>query len=481
MERLSTGVVGLDQITRGGLLPRAIHLIMGQTGTGKTVLAQQIAYRHARQGRRVLFLTALSEPVESLISHAQALTFFEPSLVAQRVFYLSVFSELQNGGLSTVLDEIRRLVREHKADLVLLDGLLTVKYAAPSTFEFRRFLFDLNSQLNSLKTTSVLISLESSIAQAEPETEVVDGIILLHQDASQGRDVRLIEVPKLRSVPHLTGMHTYIINNDGLTVFPRLEAAIAAEGLSATPLNNQWLSSGVTGLDQLLTRGLPVGSATLVVGDPGAGKTLLGLSFLSAGARQDQAGVYLGFHETPDRLASKGDDTELEISRWRQAGHIYFMVDPLLEPSADKLAWQLLTTVKERGAKRVVIDGIDTLEHMLVHPERTLYFVTALVTALRNLDATAVMTSLPTAFGASSLSLPAHMLYNAIDNVVQLRYVEVGSHQRRLLSILKMRQSEYENTIYEFTISRRGLEVTRPFDNGPVGQTVTGRNRGRQR
>ena len=498
MERLSTGIAGLDEVMRGGLLARSMHLVIGAPGTGKTVLAQQLAFHHARRGSNVIFLTALSESVEGLIAHAENLNFFDPGLVAQRLFYVSVFSELQAGGLSSVLDEIRRMVIQYRAEVVLLDGLHTLKLASGDPLDFRRFVFTANTQLRSLGTTSIFLTVDDSLKQADPEATVADGIILLHQDTLSGRGGRFIEVPKLRTVPHLLGQNSFVITDDGLTVFPRLEAVAAAEGLPTIGVARERLDTGIPTLNQMAGGGLPSGSVTVVCGAHGAGKTLLGLSFLVEGARRGEAGLYLGLQEAPPRLIAQGDNVGLELSRWVQSGLVHLKWQPMLEPLADELAWRLIAAARARSATRVVIDGFDDLLHSIRYPERILGFAHALTNTLRGLGVTTILTMLfpftddPSASPgvttepacllrsepALALSTPRNMVCTAADNIVLLRYVRVEAHLRRLVSILKMRENEYDSTTYEFAISSSGLQVTKPFDIGcprsswrPTGQS----------
>ena len=58
IELLGTGSSALDGILGGGLPARSITLIAGEPGTGKSILALQILFHQARQGRRALYFTA---------------------------------------------------------------------------------------------------------------------------------------------------------------------------------------------------------------------------------------------------------------------------------------------------------------------------------------------------------------------------------------------------------------------------------------
>jgi KaiC len=74
-------VPGLDTVLRGGFLRGG----QGSPGTGKTILASQIIYTHAAQGRRALFVTVLGENHGRMMQHLRPMRFFDPSLVPEPV------------------------------------------------------------------------------------------------------------------------------------------------------------------------------------------------------------------------------------------------------------------------------------------------------------------------------------------------------------------------------------------------------------
>jgi circadian clock protein KaiC len=82
------------------------------------------------------------------------------------------------------------------------------------------------------------------------------------------------------------------------------------------------LSVGIPGLDSMLQGGLLRGSTTLALGPAGSGKTLLGLHFLTAGARNGEPGLHFGFYETPARLASKASNIGLNLDQHLDRGVI---------------------------------------------------------------------------------------------------------------------------------------------------------------
>jgi circadian clock protein KaiC len=93
--QLGTAVPGLDRVLRGGLRTGGLHLVVGDPGAGKTVLAHQIGACHAAAGRPVLYLTALVESHQTLLSQARSFGFFNPAIVPGAFYYASLAPALE--------------------------------------------------------------------------------------------------------------------------------------------------------------------------------------------------------------------------------------------------------------------------------------------------------------------------------------------------------------------------------------------------
>ena len=107
LERVVTGIQGLDEILKGGLVAGASYVIQGRPGSGKSIMANQIAFNHVREGGRVLFATMLSETHERMFQFFSTLDFFDRSCIGDQVQYLSAFDTMEGEGL----DEVVRLLR----------------------------------------------------------------------------------------------------------------------------------------------------------------------------------------------------------------------------------------------------------------------------------------------------------------------------------------------------------------------------------
>lgn len=124
----TTGVPHLDEVLGGGVPRGALVLIVGPPGSGKTTLANHIAFAAANSGRRVLIVTALSEPTSKLLAHLRAFHFFNEALIGGPVQIMSLEQFLPQG-LETTADELLAMARETEAGLVVLDGFRGVRGA----------------------------------------------------------------------------------------------------------------------------------------------------------------------------------------------------------------------------------------------------------------------------------------------------------------------------------------------------------------
>src|SRR6476660_6447393 len=99
VEKIATGCAGLDEVLYGGIPENTISVIMGAPGTGKTILAEQLAFSQATADAPALYFTTMSEPLEKFIMHGQSYSFFDASQVGVSVFYEDLGLMLRDDGI----------------------------------------------------------------------------------------------------------------------------------------------------------------------------------------------------------------------------------------------------------------------------------------------------------------------------------------------------------------------------------------------
>lgn len=459
-ERLTSGVEGLDSVLNGGWFKGNSYLITGSAGVGKTILANQVAFHHVATGGRVVYITVLAESHAHMLSHLQTLGFVNRAVIGDSLLYLSGYGILQQEGLDGLMKLLQRVIREHRATLLILEGLDLVTELSASRLALKQVISSLQVYIETRQCTALFLTRPDS-KWLDTQYGMVDGVIILTQQHLQLRMSRELEVLKLRGSSYLVGRHIFQITQDGLTVYPRTEALLTNQ----PPLleGSERLAFDIPALDTMLGGGFVRGSTTLILGAAGSGKTLLGLHFLAAGIATGDPALYFGLAETPPRLLAKAAGVGIPLYDAVAAGTLQMLWQAPLEYDLDILAAHLLTAVRKHQIRRLVLDSLTALEATVTYPDRFTRFFTALCNELRTLGVTSIiMSEMPLSFGAE-VTLTAHGVTAIAENVIFLRYTELHSQLRRLLSILKTRESDYDPTICEFRITKRGIQVEGPF------------------
>lgn len=472
-----TGVPNLDHVVGGGIPRGSLVIIVGPPGSGKTTLANQMAFAAARTGRRSIVLTALSEPTSKLIAHLSSFGFYDDKLVGDEIQFLSL-QQFLTGGLEATGDEMVAAARRSHAGFVVLDGFRGVRGADIDPQSARQFLYDIGTTLSVLGTTTVITSEADPRDPAFfPEATTGDIILGLHYDLVGVRQWRGIEAIKVRGGAPLSGVHGLALGSDGATIYPRIESRVAAAAhgtrvgelaqsdtaddiLQARGALDGRAQFDIPDLDNLLGGGISRGTSTLVVGSLGTGKTLLALHFAISGARAGEPTLFLSFRESQRQLLLKAQPFAMEADLRKalaRDGMLTLMRWSPVELNPDILAEQLLNTLDETNSRRLVVDSAAELERAVSDggdTRRIDNYLAALVEALRMRGVTALFTREIPQTSAPELNFATNPISVMAENVLLLRQIERENRLARLLSVIKMRFSAHDaSTVREFVVS----------------------------
>jgi circadian clock protein KaiC len=176
-----------------------------------------------------------------------------------------------------------------------------------------------------------------------------------------------------------------------------------------------------------------------------------------------EPGLMLGFYETPQRLYAKARSIGLDLERLVKKGHVEIIWHSQGENILDELGHDLLKAVGGRKVKRLVIDGLGGMIESIPYPERIGRYMACLMNELRARDVTALMTMESSEIVGPNVRLPITGVSALIENLIFLRFVERNASLSRLISVAKMRNSDYDQHVREFAITERGVEVGDPL------------------
>ncbi len=455
INRLSTGVPGLDQILGGGLPEFSFNLIAGPPGCGKTTLAHQIMFALATPERPALFMTVLGEPSLKMLRYQQQFDFFDSDKINKSIRFVNLSEEALTGNLDNVLARIIAEVKTHNPALVFIDSFRSVVLAGKEDGHthnnLQHFMQQLAMLMTSWHATTFLIGEYFTESDANPVFTVADGLIWLRQSVQRNSMVRKLEIMKMRGQATLPGLHSFRIGAGGLTVFPPAGADTAHHPVEAT---GKRLLSGMPRLDKMLGGGLPVGYSMLVAGPSGSGKSILAASFLAEGAQSGETGVMVAFEQRPNRLRNRVVDDLIK------SGQVGLVDTDAHDISIDEVLHLVMLEIQRLKATRVVIDSLSGFELKLAPTFREDFRESMLrmVTALSAVGVTVLMTSeLEDRY--TDLRFSPYGTAFLTDAIIVQRYIEVESRLRRVMAVVKVRASNHANELCEYTINDHGIVI----------------------
>ncbi|MBV8165862.1 MAG: recombinase RecA [Alphaproteobacteria bacterium] len=462
LKRIPSGIPGLDRVLHGGFLEGGAYIVKGLPGAGKTILVNHVCFNHVAAGGRALYVTLLSEAHARLLQHMRQFDFFAAAPISERLVFISGFSALETGGLDSVLALLRGELLRHEASLLVIDGLLALGDHELSDRALRKFVHQLQMLMSSAACTGLITTGEGR-ALYHPEYTMVDGVLTLENPTFGTRTQRQLHVDKFRGTDYLGGQHPFTISKAGISVFPRLESWAATSPASKVKRIDR-LGSGIRTLDRLMNGGIPSGTTTLVLGPSGVGKTMTGLHFVCKSSAQEPA-LFFTFYETPARLLTKAKRVGLDFEKKLRRGHLEVIWQAPGDNILDAVAARILDAVTRRRVKRVFIDGMGGFQQAVLYPERLPEFFSVFAHALRERGATTILTGETRVLIGSEVRSPIPTLSILAENMLLMRYVELRSKLYRIISILKMRDSDFDQSLYEFIVSPDGIQLAASPDS----------------
>jgi circadian clock protein KaiC len=219
IERYSSGVPGLDEMTHGGFLRNSIMLVRGPTGSGKTMLAGVYARAGAMRGERVVYY-GFEEPRPTLIRNFDEVRLGIGELVRSGNFKL-ICRYPEATSLEDLLVDLRLGLEEFQPTLVVMDSISSIEHAS-SEKGFRQFMIGVASILRghgrSALLTQTVLAGASADHTAPYLSTIADAILTLDYTPSAYDMNRTMRVIKMRGSAHATHPYRLQIGAGGLHI-----------------------------------------------------------------------------------------------------------------------------------------------------------------------------------------------------------------------------------------------------------------------
>jgi circadian clock protein KaiC len=462
---VKTGIHGLDDILLGGIPRGNVVVVAGSPGTGKTTLGIEFIYHGAREFDEPGVIVTFEVSAEKLVRDAAQFGWDLRELERQgRLKIIAttrrVFQQEVQEPESLLLSEAAKI----GARRIFVDGLAGMARNANGD---ARELFHILVEALHREGVTAMFALDAPADRAAvgamPEDFIADTIIRLSLEPVRRAVVRSIQVVKSRGQEYLLGAHSFrVVNGRGLEIYRRAQAvhegARAQQG-SATDVTAR-VRTGIDGLDELLNGGYFVGSTTLVAGISGVGKTVMGLQFLSDGARREERGLMVTLDEPQDRMIRNAATIGIDLPREIDRGMINIWYQSPQEMEPDRHFAELDARVQRFKPRRIVVDSLAGYGSMISPAVHMKDFLHAVVELLREWQITAVFNhENPEMLGMSTMT-GVMEISSLIDNILLLNWVELGDTFRLGLTIAKARAMPTTRTTYECEIiNGQGMRV----------------------
>lgn len=468
VERISTGIAGLDEISDGGLLSQRTYMVSGGPGSGKTTLSLHFLTQNPDEDSLYVTFDKNSKTIrwlsESLGLTSPRLHFedMSPGDISEEVrsaFDVVPSSEL---GLSPILQSICDAVERHRPARIVIEPLSTLLYLAPDSYQFRR---QCQSLLNFLTDTgaTVLFTSESGSATFSENAGgdlqfICDGIIEL----KNMREGRCVHITKFRGSGYSDGAHFMRLTARGMEVFPRL---IPED--HSREFRRETVSSEIDEIDELLGGGIERGTVTIVAGPTGVGKTTLGMQFLRAAARRGERSVVYTFEEHSQTMLSRCREINMPVDEMIESGALQIVTIEPMRYSPDELARSVRHEVEERGVKTVMLDSSSgyqiSVSKLSVAGEEIIERLHALCRYLVGMGVTVIIVNETPMIATDNVQPTDPSISYLGDTLILLRYLEVRGEVRKTIGVLKKRTGDYEKSLRELEITGEGIRVGQPL------------------
>jgi circadian clock protein KaiC len=464
-----TGVEGLDEVLRGGLVRGGFTLVQGDPGSGKTTLALQFILGRVAAGERCLYVT-LTETRADVETACRSHGWSLDGLVLQDL----TRPELAAGGppssvfdpadteLSEIVDKVIAEVERANPACVVFDGLSELRLLAGDPLRYRRQLLSMKEFFAARGVTVLLLDDRSSnFTVLQPESLVGANIVLDVILPGYGRARRRMFVSKVRGAPFLEGYHDYDIVEGGVRVYPRI-----IKPKHATSFEPHLCRSGIGNLDTMLGGGLTAGSTTLMIGPAGAGKSTVTLKFVVEALRGGKKAALYAFDEVIPILIARAEKLCLRepdgLRQFVDAGQLHLQqIDPA-ELSPGAFTHEVRRAV-EGGAEIVVIDSLNGYLNAMPEGRSLLTHLHELFAYLNQRGVVTIIVVAQHGMMAGATWAGGVDVSYLADTVLLFRYYEAMGSINQAVSVLKKRTGLHDRTIRSVDIGPEGVAVGQPL------------------
>ncbi len=477
LRKAATGILGLDDITGGGLPKGRVTLLQGGAGSGKTMLALQTLVNGARNYNEPGIFVAFEENSKRIMANADNFGWDLPSLLGERLFFLDAQPgpDLMRSGsfdLHGMLAALAAKAKEMGARRIAIDAVDIVLALQEDPTAVRRELYRLHEWLLAHDLTALIT------AKALPEDDaslaaewlnflqfMVDCSILIKHDLEDGVSHRNLRVIKYRGSAFEENQAPFLFGSGGIEV-----ASITTRDKVEHPVTTERISSGIDRLDTMLGGGYFRGANVLMTGVPGTAKTTLCGAFAAAACNRGERVLFVSFDSRSEELMRNLDSVELRLKPFVNRGLLRLVSARAINGNAENHLMRIKSFAKGFEPRCIIIDPISALSKS-GNIETSHSVIERLIDWSKTEGLTLLFTSLLSG-GVPQMESTSLAISTISDTWLHLTYHMQGGERNRGLTIVKSRGTGHSNQIRELILSDTGVTLADAYSAG--GEVLMG-------
>jgi len=455
-----TGIQGLDEITSGGIPKNRTTLLLGNTGSGKTILAMEFLVNGIEMYSEPGVFMAFEEKKDELVMNVKSLGYDLEKYIKKNKIYIEQVlinpDEMRETGmydLEGLFVRLEQAIYKVNAKRVVLDSMDTLFHGLDYKIlrsEFLRLLSWLKK-----REVSVIITSEIGdhfLTREGVEEYVADCVIMLDNRATNQISTRRLKIVKYRGSIHGNNEYPFTIDENGISVYPIIGEAYQQESSSKR------IMSGIEDLDEMLgKKGYYEGSSILISGTAGTGKTSIAASFALSVCKDNKRCLFCAFEEAPNQIKRNMGSIGLRLEPMVKSGILTFYY---ARPTLQNLELHFLAIKKiivEINPSVVLLDPITNL--MTEGPNSDIRsMLTRFVDFLKTKRITVLFTAAITV-GSIERNPSDEGISSMVDTWLMVQEIELDAKRTRSLCVMKSRGMEHSSEVHKFIISSKGIKL----------------------
>jgi len=447
-----TGIQGLDEITSGGIPKNRPTLVLGNTGSGKTIMAMEFLVHGIDMFDEPAVFMAFEEKKDELEMNLKSFGFdFERYTKTNKLYIEQVLLDK---------DEMRETgMYDLEGLFVVLDSLDTLFTGFDSKIlrsEFTRLL----SWLKKKEVTAIITSEigDPYLTRMGIEEYVADCVIALDNRVTNQIGTRRLRIVKYRGSVHGNNEYPFIIDEKGIAVYPIVSEAAQQESSSKR------ISSGIASLDDMLgKKGFYQGSSILISGTAGTGKTSLAASFAYDVCKSKKPCLFCAFEEAPHQVMRNMSSIGLNFAPLIKSGILTFYYS---RPTLQNLELHFLAIKKKINELKPTVVILDPITNLMTEgPNSDIRsMLTRFVDFLKTQQITVMFTAAITV-GSIERNPSDEGISSMVDTWIMVQDIEVDEERTRSLCVIKSRGMIHSNDVRKFLISGKGIILKTLIDS----------------